>query len=110
MHRRHAGELGGDLDQGFGDEDGDGVEIGAVGAQAQALGFQGDGAAATEGVQDGRSVLKQLIPLPRRPNTSSREPSPDFTLPIQLQTFRTDDQRRVSPSDVNYRQRLYRLP
>ena len=35
-------ELGRDLYQGFRDEDGDGVEVRAVGFEAEALGFQGD--------------------------------------------------------------------
>ncbi len=53
------GELGRDLDQGFGDQHSHGVEVAAVGAQPQALRFQGDGTAAAEGVQHGRGVLDQ---------------------------------------------------
>ncbi len=67
--RRLAGETGRDLDEGLVDEHGHGVQVRGVGFQAQALGLQGDGAAAGEGVQQGRGlaagrVLADLGPGP----------------------------------------------
>ena len=53
-----AGELGRDLDHGLVDEDGDGVEVAGVALEAEALGFEGDGAAAGEGVVEGGQPLR----------------------------------------------------
>ena len=57
VDRGLAGELRGDFDEGLRDQDGDGVEVAGVGAEAEALGLQGDRAASAEGVIDRRGVL-----------------------------------------------------
>ena len=54
---RPAGELGRDLDHGLVDEDGDGVEVAGVAFETEALGFEGDGAAAGEGGRGRRAVF-----------------------------------------------------
>ena len=51
-----AGEARRDFDHGFVDHDGDGIEVGCVGFQSQTLGFEGDAAAAGEGVEQGRGL------------------------------------------------------
>ena len=70
-------ELRRDLDQRLVDQHRDRVEVGGVGLQAEALGFQRDGAAAGERVEDRRRVavggLQDLLRAPRRGASSSLE-------------------------------------
>ena len=62
VHGWHAGELGWDLDHGLVDKHGHGVEVAGVGFQAQALGFERDGAAAGERVvQAGHLVWVEQV-------------------------------------------------
>jgi hypothetical protein len=63
---RAVGEARWYLDEGLVDEHGHGIEVGGVRFQAEALGFQGDGAASGEGVEHRRRVaaggLHDLLP------------------------------------------------
>jgi len=56
VHRGHIGKLGRDLNQRLTNHHGHRVEVAGVGLQAQALRFQGDGAAPGKGVEQGRWV------------------------------------------------------
>ena len=61
VDRRAVGKLGRQFNQGFGNQHGHGVEVGSDGAQAQPLGFQGDGAAAAKGVVDGLGLAVEVV-------------------------------------------------
>jgi hypothetical protein len=60
IDRRQACEFRRELDQRLADHHCHGVEVGGVGAQAQALRLERDRAAAAERVVDGGSVLKEV--------------------------------------------------
>ena len=59
IHRRPAGELGRNLDQGLGDQHRHRVEIAGVGPEAQPLRLQRNRTAAAEGIEHRRSVFGQ---------------------------------------------------
>ena len=96
-HGRPAGELRRDLDQRLVDEHRDGVEVGGVGLQPEALGLERDGAAAGERVEDrGRLATGRLQDLLRAPREQRLvvdvlpfdEPLDDPVQPLTLRALR----------------------